>query len=220
MISRMFSRFAAIAMACAMATGCVSVKSFPDPATPVISYDVLHRPEKPLLLRVAVEFQRNGEHLEKVDKTIQDKVERTLRATGVILPSADPSSGEIRIVLNNIADRGTAAAKGFGTGLTFGLVGSTVQDAYEMSVTITANGKTFTRTGLHHSFYTIVGNANPPEGVGTMPPSTALDKVIEQLLLAALKEYQASDMTPSSAAEPWNRMKSFLSRLEGVGLAG
>lgn len=91
--------------------GCMSPKSFVDPAYPKVSYDQITKRQSPLRLNLTVEFQRNGEHLPKVDSTLRDNTERVLRASGVIVPVSDASEGQIRVVVNNIADRGPQQPK-------------------------------------------------------------------------------------------------------------
>ena len=117
-------------------SGCISQKSYLDPNIPKVSYEDIKRSNEPLKLKLSTEFQRNGEHYEKVDVILKDNSERILRGTGVIIPSAEAIDGEIIIVCNNIADLGAASGKGSGAGLTLGAVGNTVTDAYEMSLTI------------------------------------------------------------------------------------
>lgn len=182
--------FALLLAVCATLSGCISPKSFVDPTFPKLSYeDVKKRPE-PLRLKLLVEFQRNGEPFPKADTTLKDNAERVLRGSGVIAPVADAGEGDIKIVMNNIADLGSAAAKGFGTGLTFGLAGSTVTDAYEMSVSITTQGKTITRTAFKHALHTAIGNTSIPQGMEVVPPAVAFGRVTEQLLLRALQDMQ------------------------------
>src|SRR4051794_27472401 len=110
-----------IAAASFLLTGCISSKSFVDPTFPKVSYDDIKKRPEPLRLKLSVEFQRNGEHFPKADMILKDNAERVLRGSSVIVPVADAGEGEIKIVMNNIADLGGAVAKGFGTGLTLGL---------------------------------------------------------------------------------------------------
>jgi len=176
----------------ALTAGCMSIKSAADPAYGKTKYEDIVKPAEPFKWKVSVQFQRDGKPFQKADSTLQDSVERVLRASGVIVPTPDSTSGEIRVVLNNITDKPAAAAKGFGTGLTLGLVGSTVIDYYEMEVTMTANGKTFHQSGIRHALHTAVGNASLPEGFEPLPPPTAFNRIVEQMLLNALKEFQQS----------------------------
>jgi len=177
-------------------SGCISQKSYLDPSYPKISYDDIKKRQTPLRLKLVAEFQRNGEHKPNVDSVIQDKAERILRASGVIVPAPDSGEGSINIVLNNISDMGGAMSKGFGTGLTFGLVGNTVADAYEMTISITINGKTIERTALKHAIYTAIGNTSTPNDVEILSLSTAVDQVLEQLILRGLRDMQdAQELT-------------------------
>ena len=182
--------FVVLAIASTLLVGCISPKSFVDPSFQKVSYDEVMKRPVPLQLVLTVEFQRNGEPLPKADAILRDNTERILRASGVITPTIDGKDGEIRVVVNNIADTGSAVAKGFGTGLTFGLIGTTVTDAYEMSVSITANGKTIKRTEIKHALHTAIGNTTIPEGLETMPPGVAFQRVLEQMLLRVLQDIQ------------------------------
>jgi hypothetical protein len=172
--------------------GCISQQSFIDPSAQKFTYDDIKRRAEPVKLRLSVEFQRNGLHFPKADSTLKDSAERTLRATGVIIPTDVDSVGEIKIIVNNIADIATAAAKGAGTGLTFGLIGSTVQDNYELTMTMTINGQTITKSGIKNSIFTTVGNAAAPDGVQTSPVEVAFSKVLEQMILQALKDVESN----------------------------
>jgi hypothetical protein len=145
---------------------------------------------EPLKLKLSVEFQRNGQPFPRADTTLRDNAERVLRGSGVITPVAAQEDGEMTLVVNNIADRGAAGAKGFGTGLTFGLVGTTVTDAYEMSVTITVKGKTVTRTAIKHAIHTGIGNTTIPDGLEIVPLNVAFGRVVEQMLLRSLQDIQ------------------------------
>jgi len=191
----MFTRLKTIAVVVAMslcAAGCMSTKSFVDPSYPKVSYDEIKKKQSPLRLKLEVEFQRNGEHLPKVDAALKAKTDQVLRASGVITPVEDAGEGQVKVIVNNIADRGAAAAKGFGSGLTFGLVGTTVTDAYEMTVTITVNGKTIERTAVKHALHTAVGNTSIPEGLEAMPPNAAFERVLEQMILRVLRDVQST----------------------------
>lgn len=182
-----------ITMACLMISGCISPRSYVDPNFPKIKYDEIQRRSEPLKLKIIAEFQRNGSHYEKADSILRDNSERILRGTGIIMPSVEPVDGEINIVCNNLGDLGSAAAKGIGIGLTFGAIGNTVTDAYELSVLIkTTDGKTISRSEIKHALHTAIGNTSVPEGVETVLPNVAFERVLEQMLLKAVKDMQES----------------------------
>jgi hypothetical protein len=193
----------AVILSCSSLLGCISPRSFVDPSVPKVSYEDLTKRTEPLRLKLFVEFQRNGQPHPRADSTLRDNTERVLRGTGLIIPSSDQAVGDIRVVVNDIGDMGSAFAKGFGTGLTFGLIGSTVMDAYEMTVTITANGKTVSRTAIKHALYTAVGNTTLPPGVEAVPANVAFGRVVEQMLLRALQDMQkAGELTDRRYPEP------------------
>jgi hypothetical protein len=204
------TRFA-LAVACTALAACVSPRSFLDPGVPAVSYADLGKRAEPLNLKLTVEFQRNGEHFPRADPILKDSAQRVLRATGLIVPTDADAAGSIRIVMNNIGDLKEAEAKGTKIGLTLGLAGSTVKDAYEMKVSIAVNGRTAANTVIKHAFYTSVGNETLPPGVETVPPNVAFDRVLEQMLLRALRDMQkAGELTdrrdPRPAFDTTNRM--------------
>lgn len=174
-------------------TACVSPKSYVDPSFTKATYEDITRRVEPKKWQVVVEFQRNGEHLASVDGHLRDQVERVIRASGMAVPTNEMTAPTLKVVLNNVADVGTAAGKGFGTGLTFGLVGSTVSDFYVMDVTYTVPGKPAKSVSHKHAIHTTIGNANGPAGMTPVTPAEAVNKVIEQTLLNALKDLQNTD---------------------------
>jgi hypothetical protein len=193
----------AATLSCLALTGCISSKSFVDPSVQKLSYDDLTKKAEPLKLKLSVEFQRNGVPYPRADSTLKDNTERVLRGTGVITPAESQTVGEIKVTVNNIADTGSAAAKGFGTGLTFGLAGSTVMDAYEMTISITANGKTINRTAIKHALFTAIGNTSLPPGIESVPPNVGFGRVLEQMILRALQDMQAAgELTYSIQPQP------------------
>jgi hypothetical protein len=170
--------------------GCVSTKSYVDPTYSRATYNDITRKAEPYKWRIVVEFQRNRTHLPSVDGELLAAVERTVRASGIAVPAPEGSSGQLKVVVNNIADLRTARTKGFGTGLTFGLVGSTVSDYYEMDVELSMNGRISRRSDYKHAIHTTVGNASGPPGVEPLSTSAALAKALEQMLLNFLKDLQ------------------------------
>lgn len=171
--------------------GCLGPKSYLDPSAPKVNYSDLKKANDPVSLRLVTVFERNGEAYPKADATLRDNSSRVLRATGLIDPDGANSVGTIKITVNNIADVGAARAKGFGTGLTFGAIGTTVTDNYELTMVIDMNNKTITKSGIKNSIATAIGNTPIPAGAEVLTPSLAFQKVLEQMILQALKEVQA-----------------------------
>jgi hypothetical protein len=172
--------------------GCTTTKSYVDPQYGRAGYDDISRRSEPYKLKIAVEFQRNGKHLKQVDSELMGHVERVIRGSGFAVPATQGTSGELKVIVNNVADLKKAAAKGFGTGLTLGLAGSTVTDYYEMEAVLSLNGKVIKKTDYKHALHSTVGVKKAPEGLEPMTPSAAFGKIVEQLILNFLKDVQSS----------------------------
>jgi hypothetical protein len=175
-------------------TGCGSppAKSFLGASFPEVGYRDLQARANPLRLHLSVEFQRNGEPFPKGDVPLKDYANRIFVNSGLILPVEEGGEGEIKVVLNNIADSGTVAAETARTGLPLWMLGKSITDVYEMSMSISTEGKAISRTGIEHSVHTAIGNMAVPEGVQSFPQGQAFGKVLEQMLLRALEDMQRS----------------------------
>lgn len=55
---------------------------------------------------------------------------------------------------------------------------------------IAIKGKTITKSDIHNSIFTAIGNTSVPSGVQTSTVSVAFSKVLEQMILQGLKELQ------------------------------
>lgn len=172
--------------------GCATTKSYVDPEYGRATYDDINRRSEPYKLKIIAEFQRNGKHLPRVDNELIGHVERVIRGSGFAVPATQGISGELKVIVNNVADLGKAAAKGFGTGLTFGLAGSTVTDFYEMEATLSINNKVIKKTNYKHALHSTVGVKKAPEGLEPMTASAAFGKIVEQLILNFLQDIQKS----------------------------
>ena len=89
------------------------------------------------------------------------------------------------VVIDNVADRGEAAKKGFGTGLTLGLNGTTVTDGYVCTVVYTRNGKVV-ETKVEHAIHSTIGNEKAPAGLAPLQPAQAVQQVMTQMMWNAL----------------------------------
>ena len=172
-------------------TGCISPKTYVDPNFGKSSYSDVKTVVKEYDIRVIVEFQRNGVYLDAAYETTKNNVERTLRASGVIIPSSNDSKASLKVTVNNIADIGKAAAKGFGVGLTFGAVGTVVTDYYEVTIVYTDESGAVISKDYKHAIHTTIGNKDAPvEGVLPTTPGDAFATVVEQVLLNFIIDMQ------------------------------
>ena len=174
--------------------GCASPKrSFLGASFPKVAYKDIEQRNKPLRLKLTVEFQRNGQHFPKGDIPLKDYAASILRDSGVVMPvDDDKAEGQIRVVLNNIADSGTVAVEASRTGYPLWMVGKTITDAYELSMFITLQEKTISRTGIKQAVHTAIGNMSIPDSVQTFPQDQAFPQVLEQMLLRSLQVMQQS----------------------------
>lgn len=137
-------------------------------------------------------------------------VERVVRATGIAVPTADSGAPQLKVIVNNIADLGSASAKGVGTGLTFGLAGSVVSDYYEMQVVLTRGQKTISKDGYKHALHSTIGNASGPAGLDPTTPAAGFGKIVEQMLLNALKDLDADPELAFSSRSWWAKLMTML----------
>jgi hypothetical protein len=172
-------------------TGCISPKTFVNPNFGKTSYDDIKGVATKYDTEVLVEFQRNGEPLPAANGEVRGHVERTLRATGVITPNQNKAEYSITVTVNNIANMSESGAKGFGTGLTFGAVGTTVVDYYEVEIVYVNNkGENFSKS-YKHSLHTTIGNEKTPfEGALPTTPAGGFGIVVEEVLLNFIADMQ------------------------------
>ncbi len=187
-------RITAILIAIALLSGCISTKSYVDPTFSRASYDDIMQVDQRYDAVVEVEFQRNGEVFERAQSEVENYVLRSLRATGVVNP-VEKGGVSLRIVVNNVADLGEAAAKGFGTGLTFGLAGSVVTDYYEVTIEYTDENGNVTTYDYKHALHTTVGNKQAPmENVEPTSPADGFATILDQTILNFVKDMQDSGL--------------------------
>ncbi|ENU27992.1 hypothetical protein [Acinetobacter modestus] len=168
-------------------TGCLSVKSYVDPAYKGLTYSDIKRPNQPIPVILTTEFQRNGVVIPRAAKELQSSVDRSLRATGVFSPivqSTNDNQAKIYLTANNVADLGEAAGKGALTGLTFGAVGNAVTDKYEFKFKyIDAQGKEISQRYPHMILSTVGNKKAPVENVAPMTINEAFNKVIDDVVI-------------------------------------
>lgn len=175
-------------------TGCLSVKSYVDPAYKSLSYSDIKKPAQPIPVVLTTEFQRNGAVVPKAGKELQSAVERSLRATGVFSPTVQANGekqAKLHLTANNVADLGEAAGKGVLTGLTFGAVGNAIADKYEFKFNyVDAQGKEVSER-YPHMILTTVGNKKAPiENVQPMSINEAFNKVVDDVVIRFSSDLQ------------------------------
>ncbi len=183
-------------------SGCATQReSFLGASFPTVAYSDIQKRATPLRLGLIVEFQRNGEPFPKGDVPLKDYAMRILRNSGMVNPVEDREEGDIKLVLNNVADSGTVAAERSGARHPLWMIGTTITDAYELSMFITIQGKTIGQTGIKQAVHTALGNIRIPDYIQTFPHDQAFGKVLEQMILRALLDVQRSGELGELAAK-------------------
>ena len=176
-----------------LASGCLSTRSYVDPALGHLAYADLTAANAPRPVQLVVEFQTRGKKNLAATSSTYDRVSTVLRGSGLfsaVQSTGSPDSDRLEILMNNVGDIGKAVSKGIGTGLTLGLVGSMVTDGYEFTATYTAPGKPPVTKTYQHALHTTVGNKQGPPGLKPMSTNEAFDQVVEDLVLHLLRDLE------------------------------
>ncbi|MBO9717451.1 MAG: hypothetical protein J7507_11760 [Pseudoxanthomonas sp.] len=190
------------AAACAfLLSGCLSTKLYIDPALPTLSKADLAAPGEPASANVLYEFRSKGTTNSAATTETRPIVLAALTNSGLYSSATAGAGGDadvaLTITIDNIPLDENAAAKGFGTGLTFGAVGSLVTDGYVCNVKETRGG-VVREASVKHALHTTIGNHSGPEGVKPAASyAEAVDTLVTQMVWNALKKLQGGDKTVS-----------------------
>lgn len=175
---------------CVSMTGCMSMKMYVDPALPVVSKAQIAPPATPRPVHVLFEFRTKGSANAKATAEVRSRVVAVAAESGLFSSIADAGQGDagvLKLVIDNIPKTDNAAAKGFGTGLTLGMVGSMITDGYVCTATYTRDGKS-TETVVRHALHSTIGNHSGPANLKPMEPQAAIHQVMDQMTWNSLKE--------------------------------
>jgi hypothetical protein len=169
-------------------TGCLSTKMYVDPALPVVGKAELPVVAEPAPVQVLFEFRTKGNTNASATAEIKPRVIAVVAESGLFGPLGDAAGGGVlKVVVDNVVLTDNAAAKGFGTGLTLGMVGSIVSDGYVCTATYSREGKT-TEVTVKHALHTTIGNHAGPANLKPMEPQAAIHQVMDQMVWNALKQ--------------------------------
>ena len=186
-------RFASFAAAALLLQGCISAKSFVDPVLPKASKADVAAVASPQPVQALFEFRSKGVANAAATQMLNDSVYGALRSSGIFSEvSTTPVTGGRRLVITidnvPITNDSDAMAKGFGTGLTFGLVGTMVTDGYACEATYTgANGEA-SKLSYRHAIHTTIGNASGPPGIEGKTPNEAAKDVASQIAWSVVRD--------------------------------
>ena len=177
--------------------GCIAIQHhYVDPALAKRLYSDLHPKRELRPLYVVVEFQTFDKTNPHGTSIAQEKVSKILHASKLFSTVAYATTqlmDRLNIVINNHADIGEAVAKGVGTGLTLGLIGSTVTDHYSLTATFQALGKEPIQKVYRHALHSTIGITSGPEGLTSLPLEEAFEAIIQDLILNLLYDLQTEN---------------------------
>ncbi|ANJ71015.1 hypothetical protein K6V72_07670 [Ralstonia insidiosa] len=151
----------------ALLTGCAS--TYVDTATKLVPASEMKKVADPKPVQLVFEFQTKGAPNPRATTLLKDTVAKEVVDAGLfskVATDPTPNVSMLNVTLNNVPLTDNPGAKGFVTGLTFGLAGSAVTDGYICTVSYLPAGQAtpIVKTA-RHAIHTTMGNANPPAGV-------------------------------------------------------
>ncbi|KHK57380.1 hypothetical protein PI87_08905 [Ralstonia sp. A12] len=175
----------------ALLTGCTSF--YVDTATKEVPVSEMKKIADPKPVQLVFEFQTKGAPNARATTLLKDTVAKEVVDAGLfskVATDPTPNVGLLNVTLNNVPLTDNAAAKGFVTGLTFGLAGSAVTDGYICTVSYLPPGQAtpIVKTA-RHAIHATIGNANPPAGAQkSASVLDAIQKMTRDVLSNALKD--------------------------------
>jgi hypothetical protein len=125
------------------------------------------KPSAPQSAQLFFEFQTKGSPNGQATQRLKGQVTDLVRQSGLfseIKDVAAPGTGSLQITINNIPLDNNAAAKGFMTGLTLGLAGSTVGDGYTCDLQYKrSEASAMIEAKANHAIYTSLGATGGPD---------------------------------------------------------
>ena len=147
-------------------TGCASV--YVDGNTKEIDASQFKKPNPTHAVQFLFEFQTSGVPNDLVTHKLRSLVVDQVKTSGLFSSvSEDPvfAGALLTIVVNNVPLTDDITSKGFVTGFTFGVVGSSVSDGYVCTARYWANANSAPLTKqARHAIHTSLGTGSPPEG--------------------------------------------------------
>jgi hypothetical protein len=192
-LSRTLLACASISVAAISLSGCAT--AYVDGALKNVNLSEVQKPARPTDAQLLFTFQTKGTANARATEALKADVSKLVEQSGLFaVVGGDPalSGSIINITLNNvpITDQGDAAAKGFATGLTFGLVGSAVTDGYICTIEyLPPGGSAKVSKTSRHAIHTTMGAKGAPDNaVKAKNLEDAVRTMTRQVVTEALKE--------------------------------
>jgi hypothetical protein len=171
-------------------SACISPQSYIDPALPVLKAEDLPRVSQPQPVQVLYEFRSKGVPNTGATGLTRTKAIETITKSGMFSSVSEaPAAGgrTLALVIDNVPVTDDKTGSAVATGMTFGLVGTSVTDGYVCTATYSVPGARPKTASVRHALHTQIGNQTPPPGLTAMTPSAAIPIMVEQMTLNALQ---------------------------------
>jgi hypothetical protein len=182
-------------LATSLMSGCASF--YVDTMLKDLKPEQMVKIETPKPVQLLFEFQTRGAPNSRATGLLKDDVLGHVKASGLFSEvGAEPAIGGavLSLTIDNVPITQDAAARGFVTGLTFGLAGNTVTDGYIGTVVyVTGTGpEKITRT-VRHAIHTALGAQSAPQNaIPSESIEAAVRIMVRQVVMNALND-MASD---------------------------
>ena len=194
---------AAITFIALSTSGCVT--AYVDSGLQKASPADIRKAARPMDAQLLFTFQTKGTANARATDALKAEVTELISTTGLFAtvgPDPALSGAILSVTINNvpITDQKDAAAKGFATGLTFGLVGSAVTDGYVCTMEYLPPGAVNKVTTVsRHAIHSTVGaKGAPPNGIKAKSIDEAVHTMTRQIVLDGLKQLST---TPAFGAQ-------------------
>lgn len=194
-----------VAAAALLLSGCIAPRMFVDPALGDVPASERVAAADPRPVQFVFEFRTKGAANARATNQLRAQITETVRASGLFSEVSNapvPNGAMLAVTIDNVPQE-DAAARGFGTGLTFGLAGTTVTDFYEANARyVPSAGASELRTQVRHAIHTQIGATEAPANmVQAASPqeavNTTMRQILERLLYNLAKE---PDFSPAPGA--------------------
>lgn len=188
---RAFLRLLTVAALALAATGCAT--HFVDGAVKDVPASDFARPAAPAPVQLVFEFRTKGVPNPRATEHVRPLAVEDVKATGLFSELTDkpvPGGAMLNVVIENVALTDDAFAKGFMTGLTLGLAGSTVTDGYTCTVSYLPPGRTqpIVKTSKHAIHTSMGATGAPANAYKAKGIDDAVRTMVRQILAGPLRD--------------------------------
>lgn len=187
--------------------GCMPTM-YVDNGLPAVPAEAMPKSAQRVPVQLLFEFHTKGTLNARATDALKADVTKIVSDSGLFTSvSAEPvaGGGVLQLVLDNvpITDQGDAAAKGFVTGLTFGLAGSSVSDGYVCTADYLTPANTRIKRETRHAIHSTIGaKSAPPNSTKAKNPDAAVRTMTAQIVSNALKAVAEDPLFSATAVSP------------------